>query len=62
MKRPQEANFSWVVEFYTNYFSPSLQTIFMRQKQVPVSEKAIQEVLRVPPVPDEVDGYQEALR
>ncbi|KAL4276116.1 hypothetical protein AHAS_Ahas20G0175000 [Arachis hypogaea] len=62
MRRPQEANLSWVVEFYTNYFSPSLQTVFIRRKQVLVSEKAIQEVLRVPPIPDEVDGYQEALR
>ncbi|KAL4337262.1 hypothetical protein AHAS_Ahas12G0092600 [Arachis hypogaea] len=62
MRKPQKANLSWVVEFYTNYFSPSLQTIFMRRKQVPVFKKAIQEILVVPPVPDEIDGYQETLR
>ncbi|KAL4276076.1 hypothetical protein AHAS_Ahas20G0171000 [Arachis hypogaea] len=47
MRRSQEANLSWVVEFYSNYHSPSLQSVYVRRKQVPVSEGAIQEVLNV---------------
>ncbi|KAL4344429.1 hypothetical protein AHAS_Ahas11G0177500 [Arachis hypogaea] len=56
-----EANLSWVVEFYSNYHSPSLQSIFVRRKQVPISEEAIQWILKVLPVPDRTDGYQEVL-
>ncbi|KAL4276455.1 hypothetical protein AHAS_Ahas20G0208900 [Arachis hypogaea] len=47
MWRQQEANLSWEVEFYSNYHSPSLQSVYVRRKQVPVSEEAIQRVLNV---------------
>ncbi|KAL4397238.1 hypothetical protein AHAS_Ahas01G0171900 [Arachis hypogaea] len=61
MRKPQEANLSWVVEFYSNYHSPSLQSIFVRRKQVPISEEAIQRVLQILPLADGRDSYQEAL-
>ena len=62
LRKPQEVNLSWVVEFYTNYHLSSLQSVYMRRKQVSVSEEAIQQVLNVLPVPSDMDGYQEVLR
>ena len=62
LRKPREINLSWVEEFYTNYHLPSLRSVYMRRKQVSVSEEAIQQVLNVLPVPSDMDGYQEVLR
>ncbi|KAL4275887.1 hypothetical protein AHAS_Ahas20G0152100 [Arachis hypogaea] len=59
-RQPRQANLSWVVEFYANYHSPTLQSVFVREKQVSISEGAIQEVLNLLPSPDGMDVYQEA--
>ncbi|KAL4301184.1 hypothetical protein AHAS_Ahas17G0275500 [Arachis hypogaea] len=58
--RSREANPSWVVELYTNYHLPTLLLVFVRQKQVPISEDAIQRVLALLPSSDGIDAYQEA--
>ncbi|KAL4329870.1 hypothetical protein AHAS_Ahas13G0343300 [Arachis hypogaea] len=50
-RKLREANLSWVVEFYSNFYSPTLQSVYVRQKQVSVSEGAIQRVLDLPPSP-----------
>ena len=42
LRKPREINLSWVEEFYTNYHLPSLQSVYVRRKQVSVSEEAIQ--------------------
>ncbi|QHO35192.1 uncharacterized protein DS421_9g273460 [Arachis hypogaea] len=62
LRKSQEVNLSWVVEFYSNYHLPSLQSVYVHRKQVSVSEEAIQQVLNVLPVPSDMDGYQEVLR
>ncbi|XP_072064416.1 uncharacterized protein [Arachis hypogaea] len=49
-----------LVEFYAIYHSPTLQSVFVHQKQVPISEGAIQRVLDLLPSPDGIDAYQEA--
>ncbi|KAL4371675.1 hypothetical protein AHAS_Ahas06G0189500 [Arachis hypogaea] len=40
-RHPRQANLSWVVEFYSNFHLPTLQYVYVRQKQVPISEGAI---------------------
>ncbi|KAL4306539.1 hypothetical protein AHAS_Ahas16G0188400 [Arachis hypogaea] len=59
-RQPREANLSWVVMFYSNFHSPTLQTVFVRQQQVPVSDSAIQRALDLPPSPEGWDVYQKA--
>ncbi|KAL4305985.1 hypothetical protein AHAS_Ahas16G0133000 [Arachis hypogaea] len=61
-RQPREANLSWVVEFYSNFYSPTLQTVYVRQRQVPISETAIQRALDLPPSPEGWDAYQEVSR
>ena len=50
-----------MVEFYTNYHFSFFKSVYVRRKQVSVSEEAIQQVLNVLPVPSDMDGYQEVL-
>ena len=40
-RQPRQVNLSWVVEFYSNFHVPTLQSVFVRQKQVPITEEAI---------------------
>ena len=47
LRKQKEANLSWVVEFYSNFHSPLLTSIFVRRKQVSVTVKTIQEVLGI---------------
>ena len=61
LRKPREANLSWVSEFYTNYHSPSLTSVLVRRRQVPVTEEGIQNVLKTGPLADGVDAYQEIL-
>ncbi|KAL4350278.1 hypothetical protein AHAS_Ahas10G0126000 [Arachis hypogaea] len=51
-RQPWVANLSWVVEFYFNFHLPTLQSVYVRQKQVPVSDGAIQRALDLPPGPE----------
>ncbi|XLT90978.1 hypothetical protein HN873_012653 [Arachis hypogaea] len=44
-----EVNLSWVREFYSNYFLFSLDAVQLRGKQILVTEKAIEEILHLPP-------------
>ncbi|QHN77811.1 uncharacterized protein DS421_19g656050 [Arachis hypogaea] len=59
-RQPRQANLSWVVEFYYNFYLPSLQSVFVRQKQVAITEEAIQQALSLPPIPEGLDAFQEA--
>ena len=59
-RQPRQVNLSWVVEFYSNFYMPTLQSVYVRQKQVPITEAAIQQVLSLPPIPEGVDAFQEA--
>ncbi|KAL4337815.1 hypothetical protein AHAS_Ahas12G0147900 [Arachis hypogaea] len=47
-------------EFYSNFYLPTLQSVFVRQKQVPITEEAIQKALGLPPIPEGMDAFQEA--
>ncbi|KAL4371263.1 hypothetical protein AHAS_Ahas06G0148300 [Arachis hypogaea] len=47
-RQPRQVNLSWVVEFYSNLHCPTLQSIYVRQKQVPITEEAIQRALDLP--------------
>ncbi|QHN95656.1 uncharacterized protein DS421_18g611600 [Arachis hypogaea] len=59
-KQLRQVNLSWVVEFYSNFYMPILQSVYVRQKQVPITEEAIQQVLSFPPIPAGMDAFQEA--
>ena len=59
-RQPRQVNLSWVVEFYSNFYIPTLQSIYVRQKQVPITEEAIQQVLSLPPIPAGMDAFLEA--
>ena len=61
LRQPMEANLSWVVEFYSNFHSPHLTSIFVRRKQVSVTVETIREVLGIEPSTDAYDAYQEVL-
>ena len=39
---------------------PTLQSVYVRQKQVPITEEAIQQALDLPPAPEGLDAFQEA--
>ena len=60
-RQPRQVNLSWVVEFYFNFHLPTLQSVFVHQKQVPITEEAIQKALGLPPVPEGLDTFQEAI-
>ncbi|KAL4321857.1 hypothetical protein AHAS_Ahas14G0152400 [Arachis hypogaea] len=47
-------------EFYSNFHLPILQYVFVRQKQVPITEEAIQRALGLSPIPEGLDAFQEA--
>ena len=53
-RQPRQVNLSWVVEFYSNFYLPTLQSVFIRQKQVPITEDAIQRALGLPPIPEDL--------
>ncbi|KAL4344555.1 hypothetical protein AHAS_Ahas11G0190100 [Arachis hypogaea] len=55
-RKPRQVNLSWVVEFYSNFHMPTLQSVYLRQKQVPISEGAIQQALDLPPAPEGLDA------
>ncbi|QHN93105.1 uncharacterized protein DS421_17g589840 [Arachis hypogaea] len=55
-----EVNASWVREFYCNYFKTSLDAVNLRGKQILVTEEAIEDILKLPPKYDQLDGYQKA--
>ena len=55
-----EVNVSWVREFYCNYFKTSLDAVNLRGKQILVTEEAIEDVLKLLPKSDQLDGYQRA--
>jgi len=59
-RQPREANLSWVVKFYSNVHSSTLQYVYVCEKQVPVFEGAIQRVLDLPTSPEGLDVYQAA--
>ncbi|XP_072082134.1 uncharacterized protein [Arachis hypogaea] len=59
-RQPRQVNLSWVVEFYSNFHLPTLQSVYVRQKQVPIIEEAIQRALDLPPAPEGLDAFQEA--
>ncbi|KAL4397269.1 hypothetical protein AHAS_Ahas01G0175000 [Arachis hypogaea] len=59
-RQPRQVNLSWVVEFYSNFYIPTLQSVYVRQKQVPITEEAIQQVLSLSPIPKGMDTFQEA--
>ncbi|QHO56245.1 uncharacterized protein DS421_3g72090 [Arachis hypogaea] len=59
-RQPRQVNLSWVVEFYSNIHLSSLQSVFIRQKQVPITEEAIQRDLDLPPAPEGLDAFQKA--
>ena len=60
-RQQKQVNLSWVVEFYSNFYLPTLQSVFVRQKQVPITEEAIQQALILPPIPEGLDAFQEAV-
>ena len=39
---------------------PTMQSVYVRQKQVPITEEAIQRALGLPPAPEGLDAFQEA--
>ncbi|KAL4371447.1 hypothetical protein AHAS_Ahas06G0166700 [Arachis hypogaea] len=39
---------------------PTLQSVYVRQKQVSISERAIQQALDLPPAPEGLDAFQKA--
>ena len=59
-RQPRQVNLSWVVEFYSNFHLPTLQSIYLCQKQVPITEEAIQRALDLPLTPEGLDTFQEA--
>ncbi|KAL4343897.1 hypothetical protein AHAS_Ahas11G0124300 [Arachis hypogaea] len=59
-RQPRQVNLSWVVEFYSIFHLPTLQSVYVRQKQVPITEEAIQRALDLPPAPEGLDAFQEA--
>ncbi|XLS97171.1 hypothetical protein HN51_039906 [Arachis hypogaea] len=42
-----EVNASWVREFYCNYFKTFLDAVHLREKQILVTEEAIEDILRL---------------
>ncbi|KAL4396687.1 hypothetical protein AHAS_Ahas01G0116800 [Arachis hypogaea] len=56
-RQPRQVNLSWVVEFYSNFHMPTLQSVYVCQKQVSISEGAIQRVLNLSPTPEGLDSY-----
>ncbi|KAL4321860.1 hypothetical protein AHAS_Ahas14G0152700 [Arachis hypogaea] len=59
-RQPRQVNLSWVVEFYSNFHMPTMQSVYVRQKQVPITEVAIQRALDLSPTPEGLDAFQEA--
>ncbi|XLS94468.1 hypothetical protein HN51_070476, partial [Arachis hypogaea] len=55
-----EVNASWVREFYCNYFKTFLDAVNLRGKQILVTEEAIEDILKLQPKSDQLDGYQKA--
>ncbi|XLR59838.1 hypothetical protein HN51_014201 [Arachis hypogaea] len=43
----KEYNQDWAIEFYSNFYTPTLKTVYMRGKQIPITEAAIAEILRI---------------
>ncbi|KAL4344565.1 hypothetical protein AHAS_Ahas11G0191100 [Arachis hypogaea] len=41
-RQPRQVNLSWVVEFYSNFHMPTMQSVYVHQKQVSITEEAIQ--------------------
>nr|XP_025700186.1 uncharacterized protein LOC112801587 [Arachis hypogaea] len=60
LRQPRQVNLSWVVEFYSNFHLPTLQSIYLRQKQVPITEEALQRALDLPPALEGLDTFQRA--
>ena len=58
-RQPRQVNLSWVVEFYSNFHLLTLQSVYVRQKQIPIIEEAIQRALDLPPTPERLDAFQE---
>ncbi|KAL4344721.1 hypothetical protein AHAS_Ahas11G0206700 [Arachis hypogaea] len=56
-RQPRQVNLSCVVEFYSNFHMLTLQSVYVRQKHVPISEGAIQRALDLPPAPEGLDAY-----
>ncbi|XLS78138.1 hypothetical protein HN51_062363, partial [Arachis hypogaea] len=50
-----EVNASWVREFYCNYLKTSLDAVHLKGKQILVTEKAIEDILRLQPKSDQPD-------
>ncbi|QHO23856.1 uncharacterized protein DS421_12g367170 [Arachis hypogaea] len=59
-RQPWQVNLSWVVKFYSNFHLPTLQSVYVRQKQIPITEEAIQRALDLPPTRKGLDAFQEA--
>ncbi|KAL4381606.1 hypothetical protein AHAS_Ahas04G0150300 [Arachis hypogaea] len=53
-----EVNTSWVREFYANYYTGALDEIFLRGKQILVSEEDLEEILHFPPKTSGNDDYE----
>ncbi|QHO50001.1 uncharacterized protein DS421_1g18890 [Arachis hypogaea] len=57
---PQQGKEQKELEFYSNFHLPTLQSVYIRQKQVPITEEAIQRALDLPPAPEGLDAFQKA--
>ncbi|KAL4365334.1 hypothetical protein AHAS_Ahas07G0095700 [Arachis hypogaea] len=51
-------NTSWVHEFYFNYYTVALDSVYLFEKQILVTEAALQEILQVPPKQKEKGAYE----
>ncbi|KAL4381671.1 hypothetical protein AHAS_Ahas04G0156800 [Arachis hypogaea] len=53
-------NRSWVQEFYCNFFRHSLDSVFVRGIEVPITEQAIEDALTCRPKTSDTDAFMQA--
>ncbi|MED6163927.1 hypothetical protein PIB30_084838 [Stylosanthes scabra] len=58
---PVEINETLLREFYGNFYGADLQTVFLRQHEIDISEKAIAGYLKIQVVPKTKDAYEKAI-
>ncbi|MED6108092.1 hypothetical protein PIB30_020187 [Stylosanthes scabra] len=58
---PVEINETLLREFYGNYHAADLQTIFLRQHDIDISEKAIADYMKIQVVPKTKEVYEKAI-
>ncbi|MED6121854.1 hypothetical protein PIB30_033969 [Stylosanthes scabra] len=55
-----QVNDTWVREFYSNLHDEDLNSVFLRGKQIPITEVVIQNILKIPAPPKGKDDFQKA--